>query len=171
MEFERNIRDQLIGLRASENPHLSKLIKQADRTPETITIRPATIADANSWCGRTSPKISCFRIRKTAEGAERLVLYFPPWQVDLENPKAHRGIVAHELSHVVDKIYNRYHSRKEIRERRAMFFHNMWRDEQGLRLFKMYNRKWDATDYQRAKSGGQLAQAVNYLFSHRDLPG
>src|SRR5262249_18381712 len=82
-----------------------------------------------------------------------------------------RGMLPHELVHAVDLVYGHTHPDRIVRERRASFMENVWRDVHGWRLSEQYfDGKLPASETledQRAKSRGLLARGSEMLLSTR----
>jgi len=80
-----------------------------------------------------------------------------------------RGMLPHELVHAVDLVYGRLHPDRLVRERRASFMENVWRDVHGWRLSERYFDgklpAFETLEYQRAKSQGVIARCVEMILS------
>jgi len=78
-------------------------------------------------------------------------------------------MLAHELVHAVDLVYGRSHPERLVRERRASFMENVWRDVHGWRLSEQYFDgklpAFETLEYQRAKSRGLIARCVEMILS------
>jgi hypothetical protein len=114
-------------------------------------------------------------------GAERdtptaSTIFVNPFRIKKSDSSYERGTFVHELVHALDLAYGQYNSDYRIRERRAVFFENMWRHEHGADFRGDYHGRFTTDDYQKAVVADDEGRpngvdtVTTYLLSHSDLP-
>lgn len=102
--------------------------------------------------------------------ATSAIIYVHPDRVNPKHKSYESGVLTHELVHALDLAYGRYHSDGKVRERRAVFFQNVWRDHIGYKLRENYHGRFSTTDYQKAKSTNKIKDYVQWILSQNGLP-
>jgi hypothetical protein len=97
-------------------------------------------------------------------------VFIPPDSVDPRSSHWRAGVLAHELTHALDLANGRYNRDATVRERRATFMQNAWRDHIGSELRVSYHGRFPTPDWQEAKRRGAIEQYANYIFNRADLP-
>lgn len=188
--FRKRIWALMDVLMTSSQPGLRTLYERMLHSPVPITIRSIS-DDASTWHvkeiamnpgdrpearGRrshTDPSDS--KPRGAARDASTAsTIFINPFRIKPSDAKS--GTFVHELVHALDLASGLYNSAVEIRERRAVFFQNMWREEQGKPFREDYHGDFITDDYQRAVRADRegrpngVAAVTAYLLSHNDLP-
>ena len=116
-----------------------------------------------SACG-TRARIwpSCSRRRHARlAGPYPAAIYLTLVNVNPYWSESKRGMLPHELVHAVDIVYGRLHPDRLVRERRAVFMDNVWRDTHGWLISERYFdgkiASFETLEYQRAKKQGAAA--------------
>jgi hypothetical protein len=173
-------------LMTSSEPGLQLLYERLLHSPVPIGIVSVS-DDASTWhidelrmAPRRRPTASERRSHTAPSdskprGAERdtptgSTIFINPFRLDPVDETYEHGVFVHELVHALDLAYGLYNSEKEIRERRAVFFQNMWRDAEGERFRKNYHGDFVTEDYQKAVKADNVAAVTAHLLSHNDLP-
>lgn len=179
-------------LMTSSKPGLRLLYERLLRSPVPITIRSIS-DDASTWHvkeTRMAPrKRPAARGRRShtdpsdskPRGARRdrptgSTIFINPFRLNPSDGTYKSGTFVHELVHALDLAYGLYNSAVKIRERRAVFFQNMWREAKGEDLRENYHGKFVTDDYQRAVRAGRagrpndVAAVTAHLLLHNDFP-
>jgi hypothetical protein len=190
--FKKRVWALMDALMTSSKPGLSQLYERMLHSSVPITVRSVT-DDVSTWHvkeARMDPDdrpIARERRSHTdpsdlkGRGAERdeptgSTIFINPFRIDPSDTSYESGTFVHELVHALDLAYGLYNSEKEIRERRAVFFQNMWRDARRDSLRESYHGDFVTDDYQRAviaDSKGDpngVVDVTAHLFSHNDFP-
>ena len=171
-EFHRSIIAGLLVMR-DKSPHLARLLKAAQDAPFPIILNP--LMEDRTTSLRNDP----YRPYARAGDARTLgrdgtigypaVVYLTLANVNPYWSESKRGMLPHELVHAVDLVYGRTHPDRLVRERRASFMENVWRDVHGWLLAERYFDgklpAFETLEYQRAKSRGAIAQCVEMILS------
>ena len=131
-KFYRQLLTALDSLKASDVPLMRELHAAVLAAPKSVSFRPI-IDDPVTWHrdgdrnrGYTDPadggKKSLGRSQPTDA-----VIYIPRHAVEPGSPRWKSGLLVHELVHALDLIEGRYHPSDPVRERRATFVQNVWR--------------------------------------------
>ena len=151
------------------------LIDEVNASARVIRIRPLT-EDPETWHrGGDSTRSHTLALKRKSPATglrkvSKAIIYINPFRI-LRNDKSYsHGTLIHELVHALDLVSDRYHDNHIFREKRAVFFQNIWREAHGRRLRKHYHKQFDTLDYQQAVDSGQVATFVDYFFTHDDLP-
>jgi len=173
--FYEQLRQSLAVLAESPQPHVRQLLAAVAAAPAAVTFRPVT-DDPATWAsdgdrerGHTQPVDG----RPKNEGRTRPTgadVYLPPWSVDMRTPRWHDGLLVHELVHALDLTTGHYHPDVRVRERRAVFMQNLWRDSTGTPLHGSYHGEFPTLDYQEAKREGRIEEYAAYVFHRSDFP-
>lgn len=165
----------LLGALESSNPDLSRFIEQARRSPAQIIISPIT-DDPATWHedgDRTRSHTEPLDGKPKNLGrsvSTNSVIYLNPKRIDSKERSFEEGTLVHELIHALDFAYGRYDARYEIRERRAVFLQNLWKDLSGYRLRESYHGRFSTLDYQNAKRSGKIRDYIEHILTRSDLP-
>jgi len=173
--FAHQVETALSGLRASDRTPWRRLVESVDRCPATVEIRPMT-ADRRTWHpdgnpqrGHTDPTDR----RPKRLGRDRPTdawLYVPPSAVQPGSRLWRSGVLVHELTHAMDLVCGRYHPQGSVRERRAVWVQNLWRQANGHALRTSYHGRFPTPDFQTSSIEGRLAEYEERLFSGSDFP-
>lgn len=161
----------LTGLREirDASPYLAQIFKAAHAAPFEIVIGPVTDDPRTHFEGdRTRSSTRAFHADPLADsrlpGGPALILLnlddVSPWGFLYK-----RGTLAHELVHALDRTYGRSHPNRQVRERRAVFVTNIWRDARGWYVAESYNGEFETLDYQRAKSQGAIQRCLDLILT------
>ena len=171
-EFHRGIMAGLLVMR-DKSPYLAQLLRAAQDAPFPIVLHPLMEDRAMSLHHdpyRPYARVGGSRVL----GRDGTIGYPAAVYLTLANvnpywSESKRGMLAHELVHAVDLVYGRSHPERLVRERRASFMENVWRDVHGWRLTEQYFDgklpAFETLEYQRAKSRGAIARCVQMLLS------
>ena len=173
-DFEIKVITHLYEAKNS-SPYLAQLIGRIQSSSSTITIKPIT-NDRSTWhkSGKKS-RSHTKALDNKSRGAERntatnSIIYINKNRIN-QNHKSYRsGTLIHELVHAYDLANGKYNRKYPIREKRAIFFQNIWRDTHSKKLRTHYHRRFETKEYQRAKNADKLNQFFEYYFTHNDLP-
>jgi hypothetical protein len=182
-DFREQVSVLMDTLMVSSQPGLRLLYEWILHSPVPISVRSVSLKDKSTLHvneKETDPE----KLRShtdpsdtKARGAERdtmtgSTIFINPLRLNLTDG----GTFVHELVHARDLAYGLYNSNVKIRERRAVFFENMWRDEQGELLRPKYRGKYATLDYQKAVQADKdghpngVAAVTAYLLFHNDFP-
>ena len=140
-EFHRGIMAGLLVMR-DKSPYLAQLLRAAQDAPFPIVLHPLMEDRAMSLHNdpyRPYARVGGSRVL----GRDGTIGYPAAVYLTLANvnpywSESKRGMLAHELVHAVDLVYGRSHPERLVRERRASFMENVWRDVHGWRLTEQY---------------------------------
>lgn len=174
-KFYRQLQSALDGLKASEVPLMRELHAAVSAAPKSVSFRPIT-DDPATWHrdgdrnrGYTDPadggKKSLGRSQPTDA-----VIYIPRIAVEPGSPRWKNGLLVHELVHALDLVEGRFHPSDPVRERRATFVQNVWRQHIGYPLRESYHGRFPTLDYQEAVSTGAVETYTRCIFTRNDLP-
>ena len=160
------------SLENSSVEYLRRFIKAAKESPEKIFISPIS-NNPKTWHSFLDRKRS--HTEPLDGKAKRLgrtiptscVIYVDPEKVIFQDKS---GVLVHELVHAIDLAYGRYNRDYKIRERRAVFMQNLWRDVNGYSLRKTYHSRFSVIDYQQAKQKGIVGQYIKHILNGTDFP-
>ena len=172
--FSRRLQAALATLERADAP-IRRLHTAVMAAPATITIRPIT-DDRATWHpdgdrnrGHTDPDDG----RPKSDGRTtptNAIIYVPPDVVETRSTHWKDGLLVHELVHALDLAYGRYDRSDRVRERRAVFFQNVWRAGLRYKLRTAYHGRFATLDYQEAVRLGTLADLERYIFTRSDFP-
>ncbi len=172
--FKEKVKSNLSAARRSSK-HLARLIQRIDNSSSTITIKAIT-NDPSTWhkSGKKS-RSHTKALDDLKRGAERSaatssIIYINKNRITQTHKTYNSGILIHEIVHASDLANGKYHHSYPIREKRAIFFQNIWRDTHSKKLRTDYHRRFETTEYQQAKKAGELNKFVKYYFSYNDIP-
>ena len=173
-DFKEKVKSNLVEAK-NISRHLSRLIRDADNTSSTITIKPIT-NDQSTWhkSGKKSRSHTKALDNKN-RGSERnsatnSIIYINTNRVTQSHKSYRSGTLVHEIVHALDLARGNYHSDYSIREKRAVFFQNIWRNSHSKKLRTDYHGRFETKEYQNAKKSGQLSKFVNYYSKNNDVP-
>jgi hypothetical protein len=156
--------------------HTRRLVDAVNDSEGLIRIRPLT-DDPATWHRSGVPTRSHTRIvRKKKsqpknQAATRAIIYLNSLRIEPAHKSYSRGTLIHELVHALDLVKDRYHANYVIREKRAVFFQNIWREAHGKRMRRHYHNKFDTLEYPEASAANNVEHFVDYYFEHADIPG
>ena len=174
VEFQYKVRQVLSQARES-SVHLEQLIDSLENSPVVVVIHPIS-DDAASWHPRGDRTRSHTRAldslprRASRDQATESVIYLNEARVTPGHRSFMKGTLIHELVHALDLATGRYHENYVIREKRAVFFQNIWRDVQGARLRSAYHDRFPTLEYQGAVKRDEVEHFVEYYFNASDTP-
>ena len=173
-EFRQQVEAYLEqGMKISH--HIRLLIEKVNDSPLKISIRPLT-DNPDTWHrgGDATRSHTKAKKRKSEITGIRQIsqaaIYINPSRILRSDKTYSHGTLIHEFVHALDMVSNRYHEDHVIREKRAVFFQNIWREAHGRRLRKHYHKKFETREYQQALEKNQVSEVVDYMFNHDDLP-
>lgn len=156
--------------------HLAKLIQNIEKlSSSTITIRPIT-NDQSTWhkSGKKSRShtdaLDDMRRGAARNTAANSVIYINTNRITQTHKTYNSGTLIHEIVHASDLANGKYHSSYPIRERRAVFFQNIWRSTHAKKLRTDYHGRFETDDYQKAINLGTLKQFVSHYYEYNDTP-
>lgn len=173
-DFKRKVKTNLSEAEGS-SAYLVKLIQSIKRSSSTITIKPIT-NDQSTWhkSGKKS-RSHTKALDNKSRGAERntatnSIIYINTNRITRTHKTYNSGTLIHEIVHASDLANGKYHSSYSIREKRAVFFQNIWRNTHSKKLRTDYHGRFETNEYQEAKKAGKLVQFVKYYFAYNDIP-
>ena len=173
-DFKSKVETNLFEAKNSSK-YLAKLIQNIERSSSTITIRPIT-NDKSTWhkSGKKS-RSHTKALDNMSRGAARntatdSIIYINTNRITQTHKTYDSGTLIHEIVHASDLAHGKYHSSYPIREKRAVFFQNIWRDTHSKKLRTDYHGRFETNEYQKAKKSGELNQFVQYYFAYNDTP-
>ena len=129
-----------------------------------------------AWHPDGDPERSHTRVAKGQSKAKKrqrpvdAIIYVNVKRITPSHKSYSRGTLMHELVHALDLASGRYHDDYVIREKRAVFFQNIWRMSHSVRLRSHYHQKFKTPEYQQALDAGLINEFVEYFFKYNDLP-
>ncbi len=172
--FKAKVEQHLVEAKV-KSPYLSALITAAERSKRRVYIKPIT-NDKSTWhySGKKS-RSHTEALDNKKRGAQRntptdAVIFINKNRITREHKTYKSGTLIHEFVHAVDLIGGKYHGDYKIRERRAIFFQNIWRSLHGKTLRADYHDRFKTLDYQNALRENSLEKFVNDYFSSNALP-
>lgn len=173
-DFKRNVKTNLSEA-GSSSTYLAKLIQNIKSSSSTITIKPIT-NDQSTWHKSGEKSRSHTKaLDNKSHGAERntltnSIIYINTNRITRTHKTYNSGTLIHEIVHASDLANGKYHSSYTIREKRAVFFQNIWRNTHSKKLRTDYHGRFETNDYQNAKKAGELMQFVQHYFAYNDIP-
>ena len=174
-QFHRQLKAALAGLARSPDPVLRQLHAAVLASPGRVTIRPLTSeratwgSDGDPDRAHTRPDDGQPKHQGRASPTDATI-YLNRDGVEPGRPRYKGGVLVHELQHALDLSAGRYHPDVTVRERRAVFMQNVWRQQIGYRMRDAYRARFPTQDYQTAAARGELDAYVRHLFTRADLP-
>ena len=174
-QFHLRLNAAIAELARSRDPLLRELLASVRAASGIIVVRPLT-DDPATWSSdgdrdraHTAPadRRPKRRGRTTPTDA---VVYLNRDAVDDGSSHWNGGVLVHELVHALDLSTGRYNPDVRLRERRAVFMQNVWRQRVGYPLRSSYHGRFATVDYQRAAKHGEIADYGRYLFTRPDFP-
>jgi hypothetical protein len=173
-EFKEKVNSNLIEAKNC-SPHLAALIENIEKSSTTITITPIT-SDRLTWhkSGDRSRSHTEALDEKSRGAARNIgtnsIIYINIKRITPTRIPYNSGVLIHELVHAYDLSVGKYHSSYRIREKRAIFFQNIWRDAHSETLRADYHCRFKTNEYLEAKKAGTIKKFVKYCFEHNDIP-
>lgn len=173
--FYQQLRTALASLERSADPYIRQLHAAVVAAPGMVGFRQMT-DDPATWSndgdpdrGHTEPADSRPKRagRTQPTGA---TIFVPRSALEPGSARWNSGLLVHELVHALDLAGGRYNRDYTVRERRAVFMQNIWRQHAGHRLRVAYHGKFATVDYQYALRRGAIAQYAQYIFARADFP-
>jgi hypothetical protein len=155
--------------------HTRNLIEALEQSPMLVRIKPIT-SDPETWHRNgesTRSYTRQLRSRKDRNNKRQLagaVIYLNENRVSRSSRSYFRGTLIHELVHALDLVSGRYHEDVVVREKRAVFFQNIWRQAYDRPLRSSYHRKFATLEYQQAIESGQVKRFIDHFYRYSDLP-
>src|SRR5262245_6234765 len=169
-EFRRNVVASLLAMR-DKSPHLARLLRAAQQAPGEIRVHPMMEDPSAHIQGQMyRPHAVGYRsVGRDGSVGYSAGIYLSLGMVNPYWTQYRRGQLPHELMHAVDLVYERVHPNRLVRERRAMFMENVWRDVHGWSLAEAYTDSklplFETLEYQRAKRQGLVVRCVDVLLT------
>jgi hypothetical protein len=139
------------------------LIERLDGAPAMTIIRPVT-EDEATWHPNDKRGTRSHIVPQDTkiQGAERrqptgTVVYLHPSRVDPNLSLYKLGTMVYFLAMAADLNTGQFSSDYRLRERRAVFFSNAWKDSRGYTLLSISDNV-STPDYQKAKQDGLLTE-------------
>ncbi len=145
------------------SPYLRQILEAAKNAPVEIVITPIT-DDPSTWYSNGDRKNSHTK-RYGRQNLGSSIIFIDPDRIDPSHRSYSKGTLPHELVHAIDFAYGRLNPDYEIREKRAVFVQNIWRDLHGNKLRKSYHGRFPTLEYQSAKEKGRIQYYMNNIFS------
>ncbi len=173
--FYDKLRAALAILERSDEPNLRRLHAAAVAAPGRISFREMTDdpaswhSDGNPDRGHTEPDDG----RPKREGRDRpadATIFIPRSALEPGSARWRSGLLVHELVHALDLATGRYNRNYVLRERRAVFVQNLWRQHIGFQFRDSYHGKFPTLDLQFASQRGTIPEYLNYLYTRKDFP-
>lgn len=178
VEGSNNFKIKVTGnlIEAKNNSvYLSQLIQKIKKSSSTVTIKAIT-NDKSTWHksgkkSRSHTKALDNKNRGAARDvATNSIIYINKNRITKTHKSYSSGTLIHELVHAADLANGKYHSSYPVREKRAVFFQNIWRRTHARKLRADYHNRFVTNEYQKAKKSGGVKRFVNYYFEHNDVP-
>lgn len=173
-EFKNKVNSNLSEA-ARGSIYLAKLIQNIKSSRSTITIKAIT-NDRSTWhnSGKKS-RSHTESLDNKGRGAERntptnSIVYINTNRITRSHRTYASGTLIHEIVHASDLANGRYNSSYPVREKRAIFFQNIWRNLHAKELRTDYHGRFETKEYQIARKNGKVKQFVEYYFTYNDLP-
>ena len=174
-QFQDQLRAALTMLAQSNDPAINQLHAQLVSAPGVVTFRQMT-DDRATWSndgdpnrGHTEPSDGGPK-REGRTSPTDATIYIPQSAIVPGSERWRSGLLVHELVHGLDLATGRYNRDYAVRERRAVFLQNIWRERTAFSLRTSYHAVFPTMDYQYAKSLGLTANYLEYIFSRSDFP-
>jgi hypothetical protein len=173
--FDAQLQSALMMLAQSKEPLLKRLYDAVQASPAAIRIRPIT-DDRSTWHpdgDRTRGHADPDDKRPKSAGRSKpadATLFIPPDSVDPSSSHWRSGVLVHELTHALDIANGRYSPELSVRERRATFMQNVWRNHIGSGARTSYHGRFALLDYQEAVRTSSLDEYARYIFTRADFP-
>ena len=173
--FLQQLEAALGELAKSKEPLLKRLYEAAQASPAAIRIRPITDdratwhPDGNRTRGHADPDDKRPKHEGRSKPADATV-FIPPGAVDPTASHWRSGVLVHELTHALDLANGRYSPDLSVRERRATFMQNVWRNQIGSGARTSYHGRFPTLDYQEAVRTKSIEEYARYLFTRSDFP-
>ncbi|OVE78332.1 hypothetical protein BVX98_00570 [bacterium F11] len=152
-----------------------KLIEDLDVSLSTTIVRPLTRDDRtwhpNDHRGKRSHVVADdFLVRGAARVEQtKATFYLHPTRINSRLSSFKLGTFVHQLVHARDLNYGEFSGDYRVREKRASFFRNAWRDSLGLPILEMAG-EIGINEYSYAKERGLLTEENKYFFPILDVP-
>lgn len=172
--FKAKVNTNLAEARRS-SPHLSKLIQNIERSSSTITIKPVT-NDKSTWHKSGKKSRSHTKAQDNlSRGAARnsatdSIIYINTNRITQTHKSYTSGTLIHELVHAHDLANGKYHGTYPVREKRAVFFQNIWRDSHSRALREDYHGRFETGEYRKARQSGNIDTFVYHFFEYNNTP-
>lgn len=174
-QFHLRLTAAVADLERSRDPLLRELVAAIRASRGIIVVRPLT-EDPATWDSDRD------RDRAHTQPADRrpkrlgrstptdAVVFLNRDAVDDGSAHWRGGVLVHELVHALDLSTGRYSDDVRLRERRAVFLQNVWRQRVRYPLRASYHGRFATVDYQIASKHGEIADYGRYLFTRPDFP-
>ena len=172
--FKRMVENNLSDAQ-SNSKYLAKLMQNIKKSSSTVTIKPIT-NDKSTWhkSGKKS-RSHTLALDDKSRGAARntptdSIIYINTNRITKAHKTYSSGTLIHELVHASDLANGKYHGSYPIREKRAVFFQNIWRNMHSKELRTDYHGRFETDEYQKAIKSGNIKQFVSHYFEYNDIP-
>jgi len=173
-EFHQKVNHYIKDARNCSD-HLEKLINAVVNSSKIIKITPIT-DDPLTWhASGEKTRSHTEAIDDLLRGSGRktktkAVIYINEDRITLNHKTYNRGTLIHEFVHALDLANGKYHGDYIIREKRAVFFQNIWRKTHQKALRSSYHGRFKTLEYQNAVASGKIKQFVEHYYSNNDIP-
>ena len=172
-QFHLRLATAVAELERSRDPLLRELVAAVRASRGVIVVRPLT-EDPATWGAdrdRAHTVPADRRPRRLGRSTPTdAVVFLNRDAVDDGSAHWRGGVLVHELVHALDLSTGRYSDDVRLRERRAVFLQNVWRQRVGYPLRASYHGRFATLDYQVASKRGEIADYGRYLFAGPDFP-
>jgi hypothetical protein len=170
VSFLNSVTKELDLMRAGTRGVVCKtLMERLDAAPMATIIRPVT-ADEQTWHpnDRKGTRSHIIPQDTKIQGAERkqptgAYLYLHPSRIDPSLSLFKLGTFVYFLAQAADLNQGQFSADYRIRERRAIFFSNAWKDSLGYPVLSISDNV-PTPDYQKAKQDGLLMEEEKQNF-------
>lgn len=172
--FKYKVKSNLSDAKSSSK-HLSRLIQNLEKSSSSITIKPITNNQSTWHKSGVKSRSHTEALDNMNRGVERntptnSIIYINTNRINKTHKTYKSGTLIHELAHASDLANGTYNSDYTIREKRAVFFQNIWRNTHSKKLRADYHGRFETQEYQKALKSGKLNQFINYYFERNDIP-
>lgn len=169
-EFSRYVEAELTHLREGDRGLACQvLVDRLDKAQAVTQIKPLT-RDDSTWHPNDRKGVRSHVVPQDVEvrGAARssptdAILFLHPSRINPKLSSFKLGTFVHELSDALDLNRGTFSGDYRVRERRATFYQNAWRDSLGVPLLELSGGV-PTTDYQWAKEMDLLTDENKELF-------
>jgi hypothetical protein len=160
--FYKFVSAELDAMREGKRgPICAALVERLDLSTATTIIAPVT-SDESTWHpnDKKGTRSHVLPMDTKIQGAERREftgarLFLHPSRIDPRLSLYKLGTFVYCLAIAADLNYGQFSTDYRVRERRAVFFSNAWKDALGYALITVSDNV-PTSDYQKAKKDGQL---------------
>ena len=173
-DFKNKINSYLDDVENS-SIYLQQLINHAKHESSLITVRPIT-NDKSTWhkSGKKSRSHTKAKDRlprgSQINRATDSIIFINVNRINPSHKSYKNGTFIHEIVHALDLAKGNYNKDYSIREKRAVFFQNIWREKHRTKLRKDYHGRFKTLEYQNGITNGNISKFVDYYFNNNGIP-